>query len=179
MAKSSKIITIIGLMGVGKTTLGSKLAENLGYYFVDSDQEIEDQEKKTINEIFAQDGEKYFRQTEQKMIEEIIKRNENMVLSLGGGAFMNENTRKTLLENTLVIWLKAPIDVILHRIGNKNNRPLLNNVDKRKILQELIDLREPVYSLADIEIDTSEGNHGFLIEKILRIKEAITKNKKK
>ncbi len=179
MAKESKIIAIIGLMGVGKTTLGVKLAEKLGYYFVDLDQEIEDQQRKQINEIFAQNGEKYFREIEKEIIKEIIKRDEPMVLALGGGAFMEEETRKILLEKSFVIWLKAPIDVIMHRIGNKNNRPLLNNVDKRQVLQELMEKREPFYAMADFEIETSQGNHEFLIEKILKVKEAISKNLQK
>ena len=173
MTKSSKIIAIIGLMGVGKTTLGLRLAEKLGFYFTDSDQEIEDLEKKSIKEIFKQNGEKYFRQVEKKVIADIIKRDEPMVLALGGGAFLDEETRKALLEKSFVIWLKAPIDVILHRIGNKNNRPLLNNVDKRQVLQELMDKRYPIYQLADLEIETSQGNHEFLIEKILKARSGL------
>ncbi len=166
-------------MGVGKSTLGAKLAEKLGFYFVDSDEEIEDNQRKTIPEIFAQNGEKHFREVEKNIISEIIKRDEPMVISLGGGAFIDEKTRKNLLEKTFVIWLRAPIDVIMHRIGNKQNRPLLNNSDKRKTLQDLLEVREPIYSLADLEIDACEGNHDFLIEKIIRVRESIAKTSKK
>ncbi len=179
MTKQGNVIAIIGLMGVGKTTLGSKLANKLGYYFVDSDQEIEDRQGKAIAEIFDQNGEEYFRKAEREIIQEIINRDENMILSLGGGAFINEKTRKILSEKAFVIWLKAPIDVILHRIGNKATRPLLNNVDKRKVLQELIEKREPIYSLADLEIETSQGDHEFLIQKILKVRDSINKNSKK
>lgn len=179
MAKTAKIISIIGLMGVGKSTLGAKLAERLGFYFVDSDEEIEDNQRKTIPEIFASNGEKYFREVERNIIAEIIKRDEPMVISLGGGAFVDEKTRKALLEKTFVIWLKAPIDVIMHRIGNKQNRPLLNNSDKRKTLQDLLDSREEIYATADLEIDACEGNHDFLIEKIIRVRESIAKTSKK
>ena len=114
--KGKKIIAIIGLMGVGKTTIGKKLASKMGYYFIDLDQEIEDRQKKTISEIFRDDGEKYFRDIEEKLIEEILFRDENIVLSLGGGAFINDNARKLLKEKAITIWLDAAIDEILYRV---------------------------------------------------------------
>lgn len=172
-----KIIALIGLMGVGKSTLGAKLADALGYYFVDSDQEIEDREKRTISEIFATNGEKHFRVIEKKLIEEIVLRDENIVLSLGGGAYMNEESRKILRERCLVVWISAPINVILHRIGHKNNRPLLNNADKRKILEDLAAKRYPFYEQCDLKFDTSEENHENIINKISKhLRE--TKNEK-
>ncbi len=168
MTKNAKIIAIIGLMGVGKTTLGAKLADKLGYYFVDSDREIEDCEKKSIAEIFKKNGEKYFREIERKKIREIVLRDENIVLSLGGGAFIDNETRQLLLEKSFVIWLKAPIDVILHRIGNKNNRPLLVGVNRREVLQDLEKKRYPIYQLADLEIDSSSASYDALIEEIIK-----------
>ncbi len=167
--KNKKIIAIIGLMGVGKTTIGVKLAERMGYYFVDADSEIEDHEKRAINEIFAKDGEKYFREVEKKIIKDIILRDEEMVFSLGGGAFMDEEIRKILKEKALTIWLFADIDEILHRIGNKSNRPLLNHGDKRRVLEELAKKRYPFYAKADLKFDTSSENHETLINKIIKI----------
>lgn len=167
MGKNSKIITIIGLMGVGKSTIGQKLAEELGYYFVDSDQEIEDSVKMPINQIFADKGEDFFRATEEKIISNIIDRDENIILSIGGGAFENKNSREKILNNCQVVWLKAKIDTILFRIGNKNNRPLLNNKNKREVLQELIDKRYPNFAKADIEIDTSDYSHDEIIAQII------------
>ncbi|MDX2082862.1 MAG: shikimate kinase [Rickettsiales bacterium] len=165
-----KIITLIGLMGVGKTTLGAKLANALGYYFIDLDQEIEDRENKNINDIFSKNGEKYFREVEKNLIKEIILRDENIVLSLGGGAYINDETRKILKEKSLVIWIDATIDNILHRIGNKNNRPLLNsslnNSSKRKILEDLAKKRYPIYSQCDLKFSTSEETHETIINKI-------------
>lgn len=161
-----KIISLIGLMGVGKTTLGAKLSDALGYYFIDSDQEIEDREKKTINEIFAQNGEKYFREIEKKLIEEIISRDETIVLSLGGGAFMNEDVRKILKEKTTVIWISATINTILHRIGNKNNRPLLNNKNRREVLEDLTQKRYPIYAEAHLKFNTTTESHENIIDKI-------------
>jgi len=170
--KDKKIITIVGLMGVGKTTIGSKLAEKLGYYFIDLDQEIEDREHKTIPEIFAENGEKYFRDLEVKIIQEITARDEEIVLSLGGGAFMNEGIREIIKKKAVTIWLYASIDEILHRIGGKNNRPLLNGKNKREILEELAKKRYNIYALADFKFDTSHDNHDVLINKIIeKIKE--------
>ena len=166
--KKKKIIAIIGLMGVGKTTLGSKLAEALQYYFIDCDNEIEDRQRKSINEIFAQNGEKYFRALEEKVIEEIVNRDENIVLSLGGGAFMSENTRKILQEKALIIWLDAPIDEILRRIGKKNNRPLLQAKDKRKILQDLATARYPYYEQAHLKFNTAKNSGEILIKEIIQ-----------
>lgn len=161
-----KIIALIGLMGVGKSTLGAKLADSLGYYFVDSDQEIEDREKKTISEIFEQNGEKYFREIEKNLIHEIIEREESIVLSLGGGAYMNEESRKVLRKKAIVVWINASIDTILHRVGNKATRPLLNNSNKRKVLEDLAQKRYPIYSECDLKFDTGNENHEFIINKI-------------
>ena len=168
MTAKKKIIAIIGLMGVGKTTLGLKLSEKLGYYFIDSDQEIEDRENKSITDIFEQNGEKYFREVEKNVIKEIVMRDEEVVLSLGGGAFMNDEIRKILKEKALVVWLDASIDTILHRIGNKTNRPLLNRIDKRKILEDLAKKRYSTYAEADLKFDTSDENHELIMQKIIK-----------
>ena len=167
MTKNSEIIAIIGLMGVGKSTIGSKLAEQMGYYFVDSDQEIEDFAKSSISQIFTQKGEKYFRDIEKDIIRQIVDRDERIVLSLGGGAFDDEQTREMLLKKAFVIYFKAPVDVILHRIGGKTNRPLLNNGNKRQILEDLIEKRSPNYVQADLAIDTSQKTHEEIISQIL------------
>lgn len=166
--KDKKIIAIIGLMGVGKTTIGAKLAERLKLYFVDCDQEIEDSERRTIKEIFSQDGEKYFRNVEKNIIQEVVQRDENVVLSLGGGAFMSEETRKVLKEKAVTIWLHAKIDTILHRIGNKTTRPLLNSENKREILEDLTIKRYPTYAEADFKFDTGEENHEAIISHIIK-----------
>lgn len=166
--KDKKIIAIVGLMGVGKTTIGIKLAEKLKYYFIDCDSEIEDREGKTIKEIFAKNGEKYFRAVEKEIIQEIVLRDENIVLSLGGGSFIDDDSRRILKERTITIWLHAKIDTILHRIGNKTTRPLLNQKNKRTLLEELAAKRYPIYAEADFKFDTSEENHETLIGKIIK-----------
>lgn len=162
-----KIITIVGLMGAGKTTIGSRLAQILKYYFIDSDQEIEDSEHRSIADIFAQNGEKYFREIEAKTIQEIVNRDEEMVLSLGGGAFINQETRKILKQKTLIIWLHASIEETLKRINSKSNRPLLNQKNKRQVLEELAKIRYPIYREADFDFDTTNLTHEDLVEKII------------
>jgi shikimate kinase len=162
-----KIITIVGLMGAGKTTIGSRLAQILKYYFIDSDQEIEDSEHRSIADIFAQNGEKYFREIEAKTIQEIVNRDEEMVLSLGGGAFINQETRKILKQKTLIIWLHASIEETLKRINSKSNRPLLNQKNKRQVLEELAKIRYPIYREADFDFDTTYLTHEDLVEKII------------
>ncbi len=164
-------------MGVGKTTIGSKLAERSKKYFIDCDQEIEDNQRKTIAEIFSENGEKYFREIEKKIIRDIVFRDEEIVLSLGGGAFIDEDTRKILKEKAITIWLHAKIDDIIYRVGHKNTRPLLNQKDKRKVLQELAAKRYPIYSQADFKFDTSQESHEFLVNKIIKIVNS-TKNEK-
>jgi shikimate kinase len=155
-------------MGVGKTTVGKKLAKKLGYYFIDSDQEIEDREHLSIPEIFSQKGEKYFREVESKIISEIIFRDEEIVLSLGGGAFVDEDTRRALKEKTLTIWLDAPIDEILRRVGNKTNRPLLNQKNRREVLQNLALKRFPIYREAELRFEAHKIGHDTLTNKIIK-----------
>lgn len=165
--KNHRIIAIVGLMGVGKSTIGKKLATDLGYYFVDSDQEIEDFSQMSINQIFADKGEQYFRDIERKIIKQIIEREENIVLSLGGGAFENQEMREILLARCTTVWLKAQIDTILFRIGNKSNRPLLNNQNKREVLQDLIAKRYPNFEKSDLHIDTSDISHDEIVTQII------------
>ncbi|MBU6140153.1 MAG: shikimate kinase [Proteobacteria bacterium] len=162
-----KIIAIVGLMGVGKTTIGSKLSKKLGYYFIDSDREIEDRERKTIPEIFAQNGEKYFREVEENVIEEIALRDEEIVLSIGGGGFVSEKTRKILSQKAITIWLHAPINEILRRVGKRNNRPLLNQKNKRLVLEDLAKQRNPIYSQADLKFETAIQSREILTTKII------------
>ena len=137
------IIALNGIMGVGKSTIGKKLADKIDYYFIDSDCEIEDRAGKTISQIFKDGGEDDFRQIEKNLIFELISRNENIVLALGGGSYINDEIRQELSKKSVTIWLKADIDVIFNRLKNKNNRPLLNCGDKRKILLDLINKRNP------------------------------------
>ena len=108
------IIALNGIMGVGKSTIGKKLADKIDYYFIDSDCEIEDRAGKTISQIFKDGGEDDFRQIEKNLIFELISRNENIVLALGGGSYINDEIRQELSKKSVTIWLKADIDVIFN-----------------------------------------------------------------
>jgi shikimate kinase len=171
-----KIIALVGMMGVGKTTIGLKLSEKLGIYFIDSDQEIEDNQQKTIAAIFDDEGEEYFRKIETKIIAEIIKRDEPMVLSLGGGSLNDPKTMELIKQKAITVWLYAEMEVILHRASNKNTRPLLNTGDKRTILANLIKQRYPIYEQSDIKVDTSKENHDIIVSDIIKhIKDVVSK----
>lgn len=171
------IIVLTGIMGAGKTTIGSKLAEKLGFYFIDSDQEIEDSSGLSIAEIFKTKGEKYFRELEKDVITKILNRDEKIVLSLGGGAFMDKSIRDLIKMRAISIWLYADLDILLHRISTKNIRPLLHNVDKRATLSDLIIKRYPTYREADIHIDTGKDNHEILIKNIVKKISDLSKEK--
>ena len=129
--------------------------------------EIEDFENRNIKEIFAESGEKYFREIEAKTIQEIVNRDEEIVLSLGGGAFINPETRKILKQKTSIIWLHASIEETLKRVGSKANRPLLNQKNKRQVLEDLAKIRYPIYQEADFDFDTTHLTHEDIIEKII------------
>ncbi len=163
------IIALNGITGAGKSTIGQKLAQTLDYYFIDSDQEIQDRLGKTINQIFEEDGEAYFRKIEKELIFEIVSRNEKLIIALGGGSCMDQEILNKLKEKATTIWLKADLETIMQRLKNKTNRPLLNNGDKRKILLDLIEKRTPIYCQSDmaIEIDNKEGDK--IVQEIINL----------
>ncbi len=163
-----KIIALIGMMGTGKTTIGSKLSEKLNVYFIDSDQEIEDSEQRTIANIFDAEGEEKFREIERKIVQDIMRRDEPMVLSLGGGAFIDPETRKLIKDGAVSIWLYSDVETILHRVAGKNTRPLLNGGDRRIILSNLIKDRYPIYEQSDIKIDTTKDSHDNILNGIIQ-----------
>ncbi len=164
-----KVIAINGITGVGKSTIGKKLADKLNYYFIDSDQEIEDLLGKTINQVFADHGENYFRQIEKNLILDIMSRDEKFIIALGGGSYMDQDTRSILQKKALTVWLNADLETIIHRLKNKNNRPLLNGVDKRKVLANLMNKRTAIYQKSDIKIDIGKKDTEVIVEEIIRL----------
>lgn len=162
------VIAINGIMGAGKSTIGKKLAAELNYYFIDIDNEIEDRNKKTINQIFADKGEAFFRQQEIDLIAEMIDRNEKLVMALGGGAYMNNEVRKILQSKAKTIWLKAEVDDVYRRVKDKTNRPLLNKGNKKKILADLIASRNSVYQKSDLIIDIKGKDSSQLVNEIIK-----------
>ncbi len=162
----TKSLALVGLMGAGKTTVGRRLARRLGIPFVDSDAEIEIAAGLSISEIFEKYGEMHFRDGERKVINRLISE-DHIILGTGGGAFMDEQTRAALKEKAIVIWLKADVDLLVERTGRRNTRPLLQQGNPRKILQELADKRYPVYAEADICVESGSGAHEDVVNDII------------
>tara|TARA_B100000686_G_scaffold257500_1_gene269555 strand:- start:1414 stop:2046 length:633 start_codon:yes stop_codon:yes gene_type:complete len=163
---TDRSIVLVGLMGAGKTCIGRRLANKINWEFIDTDAEIEAAADCTIEEIFNVHGEEYFRKGEQRVIARLLK-NSRQVLATGGGAFQNIATRKNIRNNAISIWLKADLDILLKRISRRNNRPLLNTGNRRKILKNLIKKRYPAYSEADIVINSGEEGPNETVQKIL------------
>ncbi len=164
-------LVLIGLMGAGKTSIGKRLAATLDVPFSDADQEIEKAAGKTINEIFAENGEAYFRDGERRVIARLLGEG-GKVLATGGGAFMNPETRARIAECGISVWLKAELDLLMNRVTRRDTRPLLRSTDPRTVMQNLIADRYPVYALADITIDSRDVAHDIIVSEII---EAVAK----
>lgn len=162
----ARSLVLVGLMGAGKSAIGRRLGKRLGMRFVDADKEIEAAAGKTINDIFADHGEAYFRDGERRVIARLLSEGP-IVLATGGGAYMNEQTRVEIAGNSLSIWLKADLDVLMERVSRRNSRPLLKEGDPREIMQRLMDERYPVYAGADITIESRNVPHDIIVEEIV------------
>ena len=164
--KLDKSVVLVGLMGAGKTSVGRRLATRLGVSFVDADTEIETAAGCTISEIFERHGEAAFRDGERRVIVRLLD-DQPGVLGTGGGAFLDPVTRATVAEKGISVWLRADLDVLTARCARRNNRPLLWHGDPREILDRLIDERYPVYAEADIVVDSVNGPHDAVVDKII------------
>ena len=161
-----RTIALVGLMGVGKSTIGRRLAAALGLPFRDADQEIEKAAGRSISEIFAERGEEEFRAGERRVIARLLDEGPH-VLSTGGGAFMNPKTRALIREKAVSVWLKADLEVLVRRVSRKDTRPLLAGRDPREVLERLMIERYPVYALADIVVETDDRPAGATVETIM------------
>lgn len=159
-------IVLIGLMGVGKTTVGRRLAAALEWPFLDADEEIEKAAGRTVSEIFDDFGEAAFREGERKVILRLLDEGP-MVLALGGGAFVDDETRARVREMTISIWLTADIATLVDRVSRRNTRPLLRNGDPSEILSDLLAKRTPAYAEADLHINADQGSHQMTVNAIL------------
>jgi len=159
-------IVLIGMMGVGKSTVGRRLAARLGLEFIDADEEIEKAADMTITEIFATYGEPYFRDGERRVIARLLD-GEAKVIATGGGAFMEEATRELILSQATAIWLDADIDILVDRVSRREGRPLLKDRDPRTVLTELAAIRNPVYALAPIHVRSGAAPHEVAVDRIV------------
>jgi shikimate kinase len=161
-------IVLVGMMGVGKSSVGKRLAALLNCPFVDADDEIEESAQMSIPEMFETYGEEYFRDGERRVIARLIEEDSGCkVIATGGGAFCNAETRALILDKAIAIWLDSDIDTLVERTSRKNNRPLLQQGDPREILTRLREERREAYSQAPIHVLSSSGPHGQTLGKVL------------
>lgn len=160
-------IVLVGIMGVGKTSVGKRLAQALGLPFVDADNEIETAAKMSIPEIFDAFGEVGFRDGERRVIARLID-GRPKVLATGGGAFCNEDTRRLILDQAIAVWLDSDVDTLVERVGRRGNRPLLKQGDPHEILSRLKRERDPAYAEAPIHVISNRGAHARTLARVLR-----------
>ena len=163
----SRSIVLVGMMGVGKSSIGRRLAARLGIPFVDADSEIEKAAGMSIADIFARHGEADFRSGEARVIARLLDGGPQ-VLATGGGAVMNADTRAAIKAKAVSIWLSAEFDVLMRRINKrKNDRPMLQTADPAATLRELLVVREPFYAKADLTVQSREVPHDAIVSEIM------------
>jgi shikimate kinase len=160
-------VVLVGMMGVGKSSIGRRVAARLAIPFVDADTEIEKAAGMSVADIFAHHGEPDFRKGEARVIARLLE-NGPQVLATGGGAFMNPNTRDAIRAKAVSIWLKADLEVLLRRLSKrKNERPLLQTDDPAETLRALLAEREPIYAQADLTVYSHEVAHDSIVAVIM------------
>jgi shikimate kinase len=150
--KLRKTVVLVGMMGAGKTAIGTAVARDLGVPFLDSDAEIERAANRTIAEIFARDGEPFFREKETQVIRRLLG-TRRCILSTGGGAYMSDLNRKLIHDSGVAVWLKADLDLLWSRVRHKDTRPLLRTPDPYGTLKALYEARLPNYAQAELQVE--------------------------
>ena len=165
-----KNLTLTGMMGVGKSTIGKILAKQLNYKFVDVDKLIEDREGSTINLIFKNKSESYFRTIEKDITLAELKK-KNSVISMGGGAFLNNSIRKSAKKLSASFWLDVPIDRLIKRLTKNNKRPLLLKKNTNEEVKKIYFDRKKIYNEADYRIKCDSLRSEEIARKILNLYE--------
>ena len=168
--KSKKNLILIGMMGSGKSTIGSLISQRLNLNFIDIDNVLENEAKMKISEIFEKKGENFFRNLEEKITLKLL-RSTNSIISLGGGSFINEKIRKEILVNNFSFWLNCDAKTLLKRIKKNKKRPVAFNLNDSEIL-ELIEKRTKIYSKAQFKINCHKLKKTEIVEQILKIYES-------
>ena len=166
--KHSTTIILIGLMGVGKSSVGRRLAARRRLSFLDADVEIEKAAGCTIEEIFGNHGEEHFRKGERRVIARLLSGPPH-VLATGGGAFLDTETRALIQKSGLSIWLKAELDLLVARVSRRRDRPLLKKGDPRAILAKLMTERYPIYAEADLKVEVKDEPIETTVERVEEI----------
>jgi shikimate kinase len=162
-----KTIALVGLMGVGKSSVGRRLAIALGLPFKDADTEIEAAAGRSISEIFSMFGEAAFRDGERRVIARLLE-DPPFVLAAGGGAFAQPATRALIQSKATSVWLKADLDVIAKRVGRRDHRPLLIGKDPMEVLQAHVRDRYPAFEQADVVVETGDSAHQVAVEAVIK-----------
>jgi shikimate kinase len=163
----SRTIALVGLMGVGKSSVGRRLANALDLPFRDADHEVEAAAGRSIADIFADLGEPAFREGERRVIARLLD-DPPHVLATGGGAFMSPDTRALIKARSISVWLKADLEVLARRVSRKDNRPLLAGKDPLEVLKEQAEARYPAYGEADVVVETGDAAHHVTVDQVIQ-----------
>ncbi|QEE08292.1 shikimate kinase [Bartonella kosoyi] len=163
----NQALVFVGLMGAGKSVIGRRVATILDLPFYDSDQEIEKAAQMSITEIFKIYGEAEFRSLEQRIIFNLIKKRP-LVLATGGGAYINQEIRKTIHQNGIPIWLKADLDILMQRVSKRPTRPLLQTANPKETMQKLMEQRYPLYAKANVTINSHKESPHSVAKNVIR-----------
>ena len=164
---TSQMVVLVGLMGSGKSCVGRRIAREMKVPFVDADTEVEAAAGSSVADIFEQYGEQAFREGERRVIGRLLD-GPPSVLATGGGAFIDGEIRKLILERSTSVWLRADLDTLVKRTEGRTHRPLLNDGNTRNILEQLIIERYPIYAEADIVVDTGSNSVTVTCNRVIR-----------
>lgn len=159
-------IVLVGLMGVGKSTIGRRLAQRLGLPFIDSDSAIEEAAGASAADVFDRYGEDDYRDGERRLVARLID-GQVRVIATGGGAFIDPDTRRLLNDRAITVWLDAPVAVLAERTGRKNTRPLLRGDDREATLTRLAKERRALYAEAQVHVLSNDGAHSSVVDSII------------
>ncbi|MFN3229741.1 MAG: shikimate kinase [Asticcacaulis sp.] len=164
---SPRTIALVGLMGVGKTTVGRRLATALSLPFKDADEEIEKAAGQSVSDIFSSLGETAFRDGEHRVIARLLS-DPPHILATGGGALTHAETRRVLKDKAITVWLKADLPVLAKRVSIRNTRPLLRGRDPLEVLTQQAQSRYPLYAMADLTVETGDNSHAKAVAALLK-----------
>lgn len=164
--KVDRPIVLVGLMGVGKTTVGKRLAALLNLPFEDCDDAVEKAAGMTVSEIFERYGEDEFRRGERRVIDRLMQEDPK-VIATGGGAFVNDETRALIKEKGVSIWLHADVETLAERTRRRDTRPLLRGKNHADVLGHLLKERAPYYAQADLKVESRSGPHSDVVDRIM------------
>jgi shikimate kinase len=162
-----RTIALVGLMGVGKSSVGRRLANALGVPFRDADAEVELAAGRSISDIFSELGEGAFREGERRVIARLLDQPPH-VLATGGGAFMSPETRTLIKSKAVSVWLKTDLDILARRVSRKTTRPLIADRDPLEVLTAQAEQRYPVYGEADVVVETGDAPHHTTVDQVIR-----------